>query len=278
MGGEAAYFCEVPHLLALQEALAFARAQSLPIYILGKGSNSLFHDRGFAGCVIRLTMDQVWDEGEGRFRAEAGVPFPRLGIHTARKGFGGLEFASGIPGSVGGAVAMNAGANGRETQDSLVEVKTLSYSGVLHTYPASSLDFTYRSSPFLTSDEVIVEATFQLQKDPLARERQVELLAKRKASQPVSAFSAGCVFRNPPGDSAGRLIEASGLKGVRLGGAQVSSLHANFLVNTGEATCEEMLALIDHVEKRVHEKTGVTLQREVRLIPCGFGEVEDVSC
>ena len=197
----------------------------------------------------------------------AGYSFARLGMHTARHGWEGLEFAAGIPGSVGGAVYMNAGACGGETADCLQSVDYLHANGELHHYPCQELSFAYRSSPFQKMSGAIVRATFQLCPAEAVRERQRQQIDYRTTTQPYGEKSAGCMFRNPKGDSAGALIEAAKLKGLSCGDAQVSEKHANFIVNKGEARSSDVLALIDEVRKQVESKTGKSLESEVHYVP-----------
>ncbi|MCB1149431.1 MAG: UDP-N-acetylmuramate dehydrogenase [Chlamydiia bacterium] len=267
IGGPAAYFCEVHTLEDLQEALRFVNERSLPLYVLGKGSNSLFDDHGYAGLVLYNRIDFLERLEENRLRVGSGFSFSRLGTLAAREGLSGLEFASGIPGSVGGAVFMNAGANGRETCQALESVEFLDRNGTLKRAALSELEMSYRHSRFHKEYAVIYSATFALQKDASARERQLEILAKRKSSQPLQEKSAGCVFRNPEGGYSGALIEQCGLKGKRIGGAVVSEKHSNFIVNGGGATAQDVLNLAKFIQESVLEKTGMRLQMEVRYVP-----------
>lgn len=268
VGGPARYLIEVHQVEELLSALAFSREKGLSHLVLGKGSNTLFDDKGFNGLVIVNKIDFFEDLGLGRFRVGAGYSFSRLGVQTARLGWGGLEFASGIPASVGGAVFMNAGANGRETAEALESVEYLDADGQMHCYSKEFLTFGYRTSSFQGRDGSIIAATFALKKEPEARGKQLKILDYRIKTQPYSEKSAGCIFRNPsPGVAAGALIEQCGLKGTAFGGAEVSSLHGNFLINKRGATAEEMKALIAKVKNEVLAKKGIALESEVRMIP-----------
>lgn len=267
IGGEARYFVEARTVDRIQEVLAFCKKQHFPFFILGKGSNLLFDDRGFDGVVIANRIDFIERPAESIFHVGAGYSFSLLGSQTARQGWSGLEFASGIPGSVGGAVYMNAGANGRETCESLTAVDFVSDEGVLHRFERDELHFSYRTSPFQQMKGAIVSATFNLTPSPMARQKQLEIIQYRKQTQPYSEKSAGCIFRNPSCGHAGALIDQSGLKGESIGGAQVSSLHANFIINTGEASSKDVLKLIEHIQEQVKQQTGVELESEVRYIP-----------
>ncbi|MFI5334451.1 MAG: UDP-N-acetylmuramate dehydrogenase, partial [Chlamydiales bacterium] len=238
----------------------------LPYLIVGKGSNSLFDDRGYNGLVI-LNKIAFCDENEsGKFHVGSGYSFSLLGAQTARKKWAGLEFASGIPASVGGAVYMNAGANGCETKDTLVDVTYITEEGTSEVLPKEAVTFGYRFSSFQQKKGAIVSATFQLHPSEEARRKQLKIIEYRTETQPYGEPSAGCVFRNPSGNFAGALIEQAGLKGAKIGGALVSLLHANFIVNGGGATAKDVLALASHVQEQVKQKTGIDLEMEIRYV------------
>lgn len=267
IGGPARYFIEVRSVEKMQEALQICHAEGLPFMILGKGSNCLFDDRGFNGVMILNKIDFQHHLPPHTFHAGAGYSFSLLGSQTARQGFSGLEFASGIPGSIGGAVFMNAGANGCETCNCLTSVDFVSEEGALHTLTKQELSFSYRRSSFHEMSGAIVGATFELSPSSTARQKQIEIIEYRKKTQPLRDKSAGCVFRNPICGAAGALIEQSGLKGALIGGAKVSEIHANFIVNANHATAQDVLDLISHIKAKVHEKAGIELENEVRCIP-----------
>lgn len=259
IGGPIRYFLEVSTIEEMEEALSFGH----PYLIIGKGSNSLFDDQGFDGLVILNKIDSCNWQGND-VSVGSGYNFSLLGVQTARKGFSGLEFASGIPASVGGAVFMNAGANGKETADVLKSV--LYFDGKRKELSRAELAFSYRTSPFQKMKGAILGATFSLTPEPTARATQLQIVDYRMKTQPLKDKSAGCIFRNPPGHSAGRLIEECGLKGIKIGGAKVSEIHANFIVNEAKATSKDVLTLIALVQEKVLEKTGVHLESEVRII------------
>lgn len=267
IGGGASFFTEVKSVEEMQRVLVQCRDSSMRYMVLGKGSNVLFDDRGYAGLIILNKISYFEDAGEGLFHVGAGYSFSLLGAQTARKNWSGLEFASGIPGSVGGAVFMNAGANGRETCDSLVSVDYVDESGVLQRLQRSELSFSYRSSSFHHLPGAIVGATFRLEPSTEARQKQLGIIGYRKETQPYSDMSAGCMFRNPSNGSAGALIEQSNLKGVSVGDAKVSELHANFIVNTANATSNDVLELIERIRGQVKAVKGIDLETEVRYIP-----------
>lgn len=266
IGGPARYYVEIHTVEECIAAVEECRQKNLPFFILGKGSNCLFSDLGFEGLLLHIKIDGFEEPEEGVFKAGAGFSFSLLGTRTAREGWSGLEFATGIPASVGGAVFMNAGANGQETCDSLVEVEYLHKDGTVEVFQKKDLKFSYRTSPFQKMEGVILSATFKLTPSPTARTRQQELFHYRKKTQPYHEKSAGCVFRNPEGLSAGALIDEGGLKGSSIGGAAVSEMHGNFFVNRSGASCTEFLKLVEKVETEIYERTGVKLIREIRVI------------
>lgn len=265
IGGAARYFAEVSDIEKMQEVLRFCYQESLPFHIVGKGSNSLFDDAGFDGLVILNKISFCTIE-DCRVSVGAGFSFSLLGSKTARKGLSGLEFASGIPATVGGAIFMNAGANGFEVKDCLQKVSFVDARGALNVYTRDELDFSYRWSCFHEKKGAIVAAEFLLTPRKEAREEQLRIIEYRTKTQPYSELSCGCVFKNPEGDSAGRLIEACGLKGAKVGGAEVSSLHGNFIINTAAATASDVLKLAEHVKTCVKQQTGVDLELELRKI------------
>jgi UDP-N-acetylmuramate dehydrogenase len=201
----------------------------------------------------------------------AGFPMPRLAAQTAKAGRAGLEFGAGVPGTVGGSVFGNAGAFGTEVKDRLVHVEAVDPAGTAHQLSAADCHFAYRDSAFKSGRAlgwVITRATFSIRPgDPAAiRERIKQVQAHRRQTQPVEKRSLGSTFKNPPGDSAGRLIEACGLKGRRIGGAQVSPKHANFVLNLGGATADDVLALMTEMRDRVRDRFGIELEPEIRIV------------
>lgn len=267
IGGPAEYFSEARTISSMQQLLSFCRQNEISYFILGKGSNTLFDDRGYRGLVIANRIDFLEVLTADRWHVGAGYSFSLLGTQSARKGLSGLEFASGIPGSVGGAVYMNAGANGSETCNRLLSVDFVSEDGSLVRLPIEEIEFGYRYSSFQKMKGAIVGATFGLIKNPEARQKQLEIIDYRKKTQPYNAKSAGCIFRNPTAGSAGAIIEKTGLKGKRVGNAEVSRVHANFIVNSGNARSVDLLALIREIREEVQMKTGIVLESELRVIP-----------
>jgi UDP-N-acetylmuramate dehydrogenase len=268
VGGPADAMLRVDTRDELVRVLDFCRARRLPVAILGGGFNTLVRDGGLRGVVLRLAgLRDVAQIGDGRVRAEAGASHSQLTRFCADQGQTGLEFAVGIPGTIGGWVAMNAGVHGREVKDVLDSVELFDPArGAIVALARESLRFHYRRTE-LPPGAVVVSATFRTESaDPAAiRERQKALLAQRRATQPVDQPSCGSVFKNPPGDYAGRLIEAAGLKAARAGNAMISDLHANFIVNLGGARAADVLALIERARAEVARQFGVALETEVRI-------------
>ncbi|MEJ2760276.1 MAG: UDP-N-acetylmuramate dehydrogenase [Gammaproteobacteria bacterium] len=236
---------------------------------LGLGSNLLVRDGGVRGTVIcvKNVLGDLEEEAGGVIRAGAGVPCAKVARFSVRAGLTGAEFLAGIPGTLGGALAMNAGAFGGETWDIVTEAETMNRRGEHRLHTRADLEVGYRTVN-LPSGEWFISARLQLARasDDQGRERIRELLARRSATQPMGEYSCGSVFRNPAGDHAARLIEACGLKGRRLGGARVSEKHANFIINDGTASAADIEALIDLIAATVEREHGIRLQREVRII------------
>lgn len=250
----------------MEEALRIASEIEIPFLILGKGSNCLFDNKGFDGLVILNKID-FCEFDQNRIYVGSGYNFSLLGVQSARKHLSGLEFASGIPATVGGAIFMNAGANGCETFTCLESVLYLHADGSKKEYKKEELSFGYRTSSFQMMQGVILAAKFLLQTNEQARASQLKIIEYRLKTQPYKEKSAGCVFRNPKeGTSAGALIDQCGLKGCSIGGAKVSEMHANFIVNTGSASSTDVKELIAVIQKTVFERTGVHLETEIRFM------------
>ncbi|HVH31665.1 MAG TPA: UDP-N-acetylmuramate dehydrogenase [bacterium] len=253
------------------ELRAVARAlfdEQSPFVVLGAGSNVVISDGGIRGVVLKIGkgVDRVRRDGD-RIIAESGVGLPHLARDAATHGLSGLEFAAGIPASLGGAVVMNAGAHGHAMAEIVVAVHAVTPDGEVE-LSVPTLEYAYRTSILQHRSAVVTEATLQLHPaDPSAVRRLTEAwLAHRSATQPIGPPSSGCVFRNPAGDHAGRLIDLAGGKGLQVGGARVSEIHANYIVNTGEATAADVLTLMRKVNALVAEKFGITLDPEVKLL------------
>ena len=252
-----------------QAVLKTAWELECPPFFLGNGSNLLVADAGYEGFVLKLArgMDQV-QEVNRRLVAGSAMLLSQLAWAALGRGLAGLEFAHGIPGSLGGAVTMNAGAYGGEMAQVVTAVTCLTRRGELETVPADRCAFSYRHSAFSDGSRLILRVEFFLpQGDPEEIRAKIEDLARRrKEKQPLELPSAGSMFKRPPGHFAAALIDQCGLKGLTVGGAQVSEKHAGFVVNRGGATCADVLALVDQVRERVLRQTGVELEMEVRVL------------
>ncbi|MDP2132068.1 MAG: UDP-N-acetylmuramate dehydrogenase [Sulfuritalea sp.] len=249
-----------------------------PLLLVGLGSNLLVRDGGFDGTAIFThgALNTLRREPDGSFYAEAGVASPKLARFVGKQGFAEAEFLAGIPGTVGGALTMNAGCHGGETWRYVERVLMLNRSGERVVRGPGDFAIGYRHAGLKTAtDEIFAAAWFRFPPGDAeaARERMKELLERRVATQPLQLPNAGSVFRNPPGDHAARLIEAAGLKGTQIGGAQVSEKHANFIVNPeGAATASAIEMLIGRIQAEVAEKFGVALVREVRIVGVHSGQ------
>ena len=265
IGGPCPYMIFPKDEEALACAAAFLRERRAPWRVLGGGTNLLVHDEGIEDVVLNVReLEETFRAKDTRPEASAGWRMSKLAHALAEKNLTGFEFAVGIPGSLGGAVCMNAGAFERETKDVVESVYALGQEGNLYWLEREKCEFGNRTSRFLRSGEVVLRVRFSLERG----EREAILAAMRKhqqdrtRTQPVASQCAGCVFKNPPGDSAGRIIEALGLKGMRVGGASVSELHANYIVSD-MATAQDVLSLVDTIKRTALEKQGVTLQEEI---------------
>jgi UDP-N-acetylenolpyruvoylglucosamine reductase len=266
-GGPARWFARPDSVDALAEALRWADTRGVAVEVIGLGSNLLVHDDGVDALVLKLTGELAAARTEDGMLIAGGGAANAVCLHRARDaGLGGFEFAAAIPGTAGGGVRMNAGAYGREWRDVLVDALVVDAGGARRLGP-DELDLSYRHSA-LTPGQVVAEARFRLQRSSPGAVKALagELLAQRKATQPTNKRTFGSVFKNPAGDGAGRLIEACGLKGHALGGAQISPRHANFIENTGGATSAECIALMAEARHRVREQFGVVLEHEVQFL------------
>lgn len=242
----------------------------VPFYVIGAGTNLLVRDEGVRGVVVKIasTLSDVTTEEVGVVRSGAGALLPAVCHKAASWGLAGLEFASGIPGTVGGAIAMNAAAYGSSICEVVQVVRAITYEGRCLELGRDELDPGVKTTRVLQDPLILVEADFALRHDdPHAiSERMQRCLEERSRRQPLSLPSAGCAFKNPTGEGAGRFIDAAGLKGTRVGGAEVSRVHANFIVNTGGATAKDVLSLMEKVQDAVYSRFGVTLEPELRVL------------
>ena len=269
IGGPAALMALPGSMEQAQASVKTARALDIEPFFLGNGSNLLVADEGYPGFILKLggEFDEIRASGGG-LEAGAAVLLSRLSKRALELGLTGLEFAGGIPGSVGGAVTMNAGAYGGEMAQALEEVDFLDEAGKIRTLPVSECGLGYRKSIFSGRKCLILGARFRLEQgDPaVIRARMDELAAKRREKQPLEHPSAGSMFKRPPGHFAAALIDQCGLKGLAVGGAQVSEKHAGFVVNRGDAACADVLELVRQVREQVLRQTGVELEMEVKVL------------
>jgi UDP-N-acetylmuramate dehydrogenase len=249
--------------------MALCETLELPVYIMGNGSNLLVSDQGFRGVVVQVYKNLSHYEIKGtKVYAEAGILLAKLARHIYEAKFEGFEFASGIPGTLGGAVYMNAGAYGGEIKDVIIEATVLTREGVMKTLSKDELELEYRHSSLQANGDIVVSALMSFKEgEPHAIKTLMnDLNQKRRDKQPIELPSAGSTFKRPTGYFAGKLIMDAGLRGYQIGGARVSDKHCGFVVNMGDATCQDVLDLIDHVQKEVLAQFEVVLEPEVRII------------
>jgi len=262
VGGPATVF-RAASIDVLREVVAFCRSKEIDHYILGKGSNVLFSDRGYAGVILSMADLAGYRVSGTRIIAEAGAPLGTLIAVAHAHGSHGLDFLAGIPGTLGGAVTLNAGITEAEIGEIIENVGVIDIAGDVTHIGRDRCEFAYRSSSFLTSRIPIVDACLRLDGSEYDLRR---LLALRRATQPLAFPSAGCTFKNPPGFSAGELIDRAGLKGFRVGMAKVSDKHANFILNLGGATSAEIRKLIDIVRQKVYKSFRIPLELEIEVV------------
>ena len=269
IGGPAEVFVMPGNLEEMQRILEICRTEDLPYFILGNGSNLLVGDKGIRGLVIEIGsgMNDIRVEGT-KIVAGAGALLSKVANEAAAAGLGGMEFAAGIPGSIGGAVTMNAGAYGGEMKDILESVKVIDPEGMMHILSVEELDLSYRHSCIMEKGGIVVEATIKLEKKPEEeiRAQMADLRNRRVEKQPLEYPSAGSTFKRPEGYFAGKLIMDAGLRGYTVGGAQVSEKHCGFVINHANATAADVRQLMQDVKEKVKEQFGVELEPEVKMI------------
>ena len=269
VGGNCSVMCFPNTFDQLTTVFDYVTLNNLNYFILGKGSNVLFKDNGFNGAIINTTkFDEIILQDENTIFCTAGTSLMRLCKFALENGLSGLEFAYGIPGTVGGAVYMNAGAYGGEIKDVLINATHISKSNEIITKNNENLDFKYRHSYYCDSDDLIVSALFKLSKaeSESIKEKMDDFLQRRKLKQPLEYPSAGSTFKRPDGHFAGALIEQCELKGFSVGGAQVSEKHCGFIINKDNATAQNVIDLIKHCQKVVLEQKGVVLETEIKIV------------
>ncbi len=266
-GGVAEIFAEPRNISELRKVLQFCENERKRIFIFGNGSNILVDDNGVQGVVIHLggiDFKKVKRDGKYIF-SKAGVKLPRLIRKSALWGLGGLEVLAGIPGTVGGAVKMNAGGKYGDISETISSVTTMTFDGEIKNISRKDIEFTYRECNL--NRQIVIEVEFLLKESGKEKilERMGEIYKEKKRKQPLSTFSAGCIFKNTPHFKAGELIEKAGLKGKKVGGAIVSKKHANFIVNTENATSDDILKLIEIIKETIRKKYNISLETEIQI-------------
>lgn len=269
IGGACDLYIRVADEASLQQAVNLCRAENIPYFILGKGSNLLVSGSGYHGCVIALSSELPCIAAEGgNITVWAGASLQAVCLAALDNSLAGLEFAYGIPGSVGGALYMNAGAYGGEMKDVVKSCRYIDENGEIKEMSAEEMQLAYRSSIFSQKKYVVTSVTFQLEKGDKAaiKSRMDELMQRRRDKQPLEYPSCGSTFKRPEGHFAAALIEECGLKGYTVGGAQVSEKHSGFVINRGNATFEDVMAVVNEVKRVVLEKKGIQLECEMLIL------------
>lgn len=270
VGGPADHFIKITEVEQLPELVRRCTEEEVPLTVLGAGSNTLILDGGIRGLAVRIADKRMRILDGDVAELNAGCMMPRAALDLAREGLAGMEWGIGVPGCCGASVYGNAGAFGSEVKDVLADCTVVAPDGTVQVMPAADCGFAYRDSRFKHDlrGHLVLSARFACRRDDPAavRARTDEIQRQRKATQPYGVRSLGSTFKNPPGDHAGRLLEAAGLKGRRVGGAEVSAKHANFIVNAQSATAQDVLALMELMHDTVAERFGVDLEREVIIL------------
>ncbi len=269
IGGNADVFVLPASIEEFLAVLKLTKRYSVPLTVLGNGSNVLVRDGGIRGAVVSFGKPFSYIEMEGaHIKAGAGAMLGTVSLFAANHALSGLEFAVGIPGSLGGAVFMNAGAYDGEMSQVISEVTAVTPEGEIRRYRTKEMDFSYRHSVFQQNGHIIceIELTLRESKAAAIQEKMAEFTRRRMEKQPLDKPSAGSTFKRPPGFFAGTLIDEAGLKGFTVGGAQVSGKHAGFVINKGGATAADVLSLIEEIQRRIEEKNGIRLTPEIRII------------
>ena len=269
VGGNADYFVMPKNTEEVKQVVALCKKEKLPYYILGNGSNLLVGDKGYRGVIVQIyrEMNEIVVDGD-KICAQAGALLSRVGSVALEAGLAGFEFAAGIPGTVGGAVVMNAGAYGGEMKDILVNATVLTQDGDVLKLTNEELELGYRTSVIAKKNYIVLEAEYQLQAGEKTeiRAKMDELKVQRVTKQPLEFPSAGSTFKRPVGYFAGKLIQDAGLRGFQVGGAQVSEKHCGFVINKGDATAADIVELMNQVSEKVFQEFGVTLEPEVKRL------------
>jgi len=267
IGGNADIYVKVKNVEDIQYIINYVKDNNIPLTILGNGSNLLVRDNGIRGITMQIDLQEILVEGT-KVIAGAGVKLGVLATAILKNELTGFEFAAGIPGTIGGAVKMNAGAYGSEFMNVITKVTYITRDGIIEEISKEDLDFSYRHSRFSDTDEIILSATLKLEKGnpEEIKDKMNELLVARKTKQPLELPSAGSTFKRGSDFYASRIIEEAGLKGYKIGGAQISEKHSGFVVNVGNATAQDVIDLTDHVKKVIFEKFGKKIELEVEIV------------
>ena len=269
VGGPADYFVSAASIKEVQNVVALCRAENVPYYIIGNGSNLLVGDKGYRGVILQIAkeMNEIEIDGD-KMRIQAGALLSRIGNRALDACLTGFEFAAGIPGTIGGAVVMNAGAYGGEMKDVLEDVTVLDQEGKILVLSADELELGYRTSVVMKKGYIVLAATLRLERGErdAIKEKMDELREQRVTKQPLEYPSAGSTFKRPEGYFAGKLIQDAALRGYQIGGAQVSEKHCGFVINKENATAADIVALMENIVEIVREKFGVTLEPEVKKL------------
>ncbi|MBR1779181.1 MAG: UDP-N-acetylmuramate dehydrogenase [Clostridia bacterium] len=270
IGGNADVFLNIKTEAALIEVLRILNTERIPSYILGNGSNTLVSDSGIRGVVIKLDGDfkKINYTMRQQISCGAGANITRFCLYACDHSLSGFEFLYGIPGTIGGAIYMNAGAYGGEIKDIIISCTHITKSGQKATLPKGDLCFSYRKSFYTSTDNIITRATFKFieGEKKIIKKTMEDLMQKRKSNQPLNFPNAGSVFKRPVENFAGALIEKAGLKGKTIGGAMVSDKHCGFIVNKNNASCKDVLDLMDLIKEEVYSKTGIMLESEIKIL------------
>jgi len=270
IGGPALHYLIPETMEEVSEALDFARSNHYPFYVIGKGSNMLFSDEGYPGVIIEIGkgLEEIQIDDDGVVTAQAGITLSAMASSLAKESLSGFAFASGIPGTLGGGITMNAGAYGGEIKDCIQSARVLTAEGATQELSRDELELGYRTSIIQKESYIVLDAVFQFErgdKEAIQKEMR-DLNQRRREKQPLEFPSAGSTFKRPQGYFAGKLIEDAGLRGYRVGGAQVSEKHCGFVINCGQATADDVKQVIHDVQQKVNEQFGVVLEPEVRII------------
>ena len=271
IGGPADVFIKVDNIEELKETLDLSKQNQIPLTIIGNGSNLLVTDKGIRGITAKLNLKDIEIKNENNkqiIKVDAGVPVGLLAQKLLKEEIAGFEELSGIPGTIGGAVIMNAGANGKELKDILKKVTAMDYNGNIHEFTNEECQFSYRNSRFQKEKYIILQATLELEKGNSTeiKEKMDEYMQFRKEKQPIEYPNAGSTFKRGEDFVTAKLIDEAGLKGYKVGGAQVSKKHAGFIVNVDNATAKDVIELTDYIKEKIEEKFGKKINLEIQII------------